>query len=90
VMIVRKTGSAPSAPTQGTSYSVNDACGGGTVVYKGFDSLVTDTGLSAGTEYYYAFYSENYSYYSVSAATSETTAGSGGPFVPKPTIFRFK
>lgn len=90
VMIVRKVGSAPSAPTQGTSYSVNAACGGGTVVYKGFDSSFTDTGLSEGTTYHYAFYSENYSYYSASATANATTAGNSGSFVPTPTVFSFK
>ncbi|MBT7065935.1 MAG: hypothetical protein HN919_06515 [Verrucomicrobia bacterium] len=90
VMIVRKAGSAPSAPAQGTTYSVNDSCGGGTVIYKGFASSFTDTSLSAGTAYHYAFYSENFSYYAASAAASETTAGSGGPFVPTGTIFKFQ
>jgi hypothetical protein len=94
VLIVRKSGSAPSAPTQGTAYSVDDLCGGGTVVYKGFDTSVTDnnsgSGLSAGTSYHYAFYSENYNYYSPVASVTETTEGSGAPFVPVPSVFRFK
>ncbi len=94
VVIVRKAGSAPSAPTQGTAYSAGDACGGGTVVYKGFATSVTDDnsggGLSGGTTYHYAFYSENYNYYSAVASASETTEGSGGAFVPVPTVFRFR
>ncbi len=89
VIVVRKAGSAPSAPSQGTTYNQGDPCGGGTVVYKGFDSSTTDTGLDAGTTYHYAFYSENYSYYSPVASASEETAGSGAPFVPVPTVFRF-
>jgi hypothetical protein len=90
VMIVRKAGGAPSAPTQGAPYVVNDSCGGGTVVYKGFDSSFTDTGLTAGTEYHYAFCSENYNYYASASAANETTAGSGAPFVPSGTVFRFQ
>ncbi len=52
VMIVHRAGSAPSAPSQGTSYSVGDACGGGTVIYKG-TAAYRDHVVPAGQTHHY-------------------------------------
>ncbi len=73
VMIVYKSGSAPTVPTQGQAYNAGDACGGGTVIYKG-DGAALEHVVASGTAHYYAFYSYSSSYYSagVTASTSTT------------------
>ena len=73
VLIVRGVGAPAGAPSNGVSYSVSDACGGGTVIYKGFGANMTDASRTPGTRYYYTLYSENYSYYSPGYATSVVT-----------------
>ncbi|HPO54362.1 MAG TPA: T9SS type A sorting domain-containing protein [Ignavibacteriaceae bacterium] len=73
VMIVRSTGDYSTAPTQGTVYNVNDACGGGTVIYKGSGTSTASTGLSANTTYFYKLYSVNNDYYSPGATASAGT-----------------
>ena len=74
-VVVRHSSSNITDPTNGTSYSTSDSTGGGTVVYKGFGTNFTDTGLSASTSYYYKLYAENWNYYSSGAATNVTTTG---------------
>lgn len=65
VMIIAKSGSAPTDPTSATSYNANaaygsgDAAGGGYVVYNGTGTSVNLTGLSAGTTYYFTAYEYN-------------------------------
>ena len=73
VMVVRSTSASFTAPTQGTAYSVGNTIGSGTVVYNGSGTSFIDTGLNPGTTYYYAFYSENYSYYSTNSSANATT-----------------
>ncbi len=58
VMIVRRVGSAPTAPTDGTAYSVGGSVGGGTVIYKG-DATALEHVVAAGSDNHYAFYSVN-------------------------------
>src|SRR2546426_3514810 len=54
VLILRKTAAFGSeAPSSGASYNVNEAIGAATVVFKGAGTWFTDTGLTAGTTYYY-------------------------------------
>src|SRR5712691_11038212 len=56
VLILRKTTPFSSeAPSGGASYAVNDAIGAATVVFKGAggETSFTQTGLTAGTTYYY-------------------------------------
>ncbi len=72
VMIVHKTGSASTAPTQGSAYDVGDACGGGTVIFKG-DGSALEHIVASGTTHYYAFYSYSGNYYSAGLADSEAT-----------------
>ena len=74
VMIVRSTDSNFTAPTGGTTYTPGSSTiGGDLVVYRGGATNFTDTGLSAGTTYYYKFYSENWTYYSAGVTASATT-----------------
>lgn len=72
VMIVYKSGSASTAPTQGNSYGVGDACGGGTVIFKG-DGSALEHVVASGTAHHYAFYSYSDNYYSAGLADSEAT-----------------
>ena len=78
VMIVRSTDAVFTAPTQGTSYSLGSSLGGDTIIYNSNGTSFTDAGLSSGTIYYYAFYSENYGYYSTLVTANATT------FTPTP------
>ncbi|HNR94570.1 MAG TPA: lamin tail domain-containing protein, partial [Kiritimatiellia bacterium] len=77
VMIVHRIGSASTVPTQGAAYSVNDACGGGTVIYKGSGAALEHVVPSAAT-HHYAFYSYSGNYYS----TGVTASASTGAFLP--------
>lgn len=75
VLIVRRKGAAVVfTPTNGTSYSASQNLGSDQTVVQGSQSGTSyeDTGLTPNTHYYYAFFSENYSYYS-SGATADTT-----------------
>lgn len=72
-LVVRSTTSNFTAPTQGSTYNSGNTLGSGTVIYRGGSTALTDTGLTAGTLYYYAFYAENYSYYSAAATASTRT-----------------
>jgi len=73
VMIVYKAGSASTAPTQGQAYSAGDACGGGTVIFKG-DGSALEHVVASGTTHHYAFYSYSGNYYSAGLTDSEATA----------------
>ncbi len=73
VMVVRSTSNSFTTPTNGTAYTNGASIGSGTVVYNGSATSFTDNSLSASTTYYYAFYSENYAYYSTAVTASATT-----------------
>ena len=73
VMIVHKSGSAPTAPTQGQAYSAGDACGGGTVIYKGSGAALEHV-VASGTTHHYAFYSYSGTSYSAGLTDSEATS----------------
>ncbi len=73
VMIVHKSGSASTAPTQGQAYSAGDACGGGTVIYKGSGAALEHV-VASGTTHHYAFYSYSGNSYSAGLTDSEATS----------------
>ncbi|HRT05834.1 MAG TPA: hypothetical protein P5204_09050, partial [Kiritimatiellia bacterium] len=73
VMIVHKSGSASTAPTQGQAYSAGDACGGGTVIYKGSGAALEHV-VASGAIHHYAFYSYSGNYYSAGLTDSEATS----------------
>ncbi len=52
-------GATPTAPSNGTTYSVGDALGSGTVVYAGTNTSGTTSGLSPNTEYDFYTYAYN-------------------------------
>lgn len=82
VMVVRSTDASFTAPTNGTTYTPGSSTiAGDLVVYRGSATTFTDTGLSGGTQYYYAFYSENGSYYSTSVTASATTSPPTAPVI---------
>jgi fibronectin-binding autotransporter adhesin len=77
ILVLYKQGSAPTAPVNGQSYST-----GGThtndsntkVLYKGGSNTSNfEHVVSAGADHYYAFYSENFSYYSAAISTNVST-----------------
>jgi hypothetical protein len=77
VKIVRKTGSNPTGPTDGTT------------VYTGADTHFTDSGLTNGTTYYYAVFSyDEVPNYSAGATASGTpVAGTTSTTVGYTTVF---
>ncbi len=73
VMIVRSTDNTFGTPTPNTVYTAGNSISGDLVVYKSNGTSFTDTGLGAGSTYYYRLYSENYGYYSDSSSSSANT-----------------
>ena len=74
VMVVRKAAAASwTEPAQGTTYSVSDPLGDGTVVYVGSGTSTTDSGLSEDSTYDYKFYSVNNGYYAAGVTAQGTT-----------------
>ncbi|WP_166426971.1 T9SS sorting signal type C domain-containing protein [Flavobacterium psychrotolerans] len=70
VMVVRSADAIFTQPTNGVAYTVGNAIGADTVIYNNSGTSFTDTGLTGGITYYYAFYSEGWSYYSNSATAN--------------------
>ena len=78
-LIVRQTNdSSWTTPVNTTTYNAGDSLGSGKVVYRGADSSYSDTGLAPSTTYYYRFYAENWTYYSVSFAADNDSTAAGG------------
>ena len=75
VMVVRRLGAWPDPPSNGSTYTnkqVYGTDGRNRVIYApGSGSSTMDRELQAGTasNYYYAFYTENYNYYSIMTGT---------------------
>jgi hypothetical protein len=71
-LVLRNTSNSFGTPQGGTAYNAGDTIGSATVVYRGSASSFEDTGLSAGTQYYYKVFSENWSHYSPSSSGTVT------------------
>lgn len=71
VIYRRTTATATPVLSDGTAYGSQNGSVG-TLVYQGFGSSFSDTGLTPGQTYYYSVYSENYSYYSTGTTVSAT------------------
>lgn len=57
---VRKVGSAPTTdPVDATAYTVGSTLGDGTIAFVGSAVTFNETGLTAGTNYFYKIYSYN-------------------------------
>lgn len=68
---------AANQPVPGRAYYAGDSIGAGTVVYRGSAETYTAGGLQPDTWYAFAFFSENWSYYSAAALASAKTADGG-------------
>jgi autotransporter-associated beta strand protein len=78
VLVVRQTAdSGWTTPVNGATYNAGDALGGGTVVYRGSGTTASDAGLAPDTTYYYRFYSENWTYYSVAYGEANASTATG-------------
>ena len=80
-VIFRSTNNTAPTLTQGTAYTSNQTISSGSTNYTcvyatASGTSATDTGLTAGTIYYYYFFAENYSYYSAAVSASA---------IPRPT-----
>ena len=74
VMVVRKAAAAAwTEPAPGTTYSVSDSLGDGTVVYVGSGTSATDSGLTEDSTYDYKFYSVNNGYYAAGVTAQGET-----------------
>lgn len=76
VMVAYNTSNTFGTPTDGTSYSVNDAIsGGGTVIYNGSGASYNHSGLIPNTTYYYKAWSvDGSTNYSSGVETNVATA----------------
>ena len=77
-VIFRSTSATAPTLVQGTAYTNNQVVSGATCIYATASgtSFTDSTGLTAGTQYYYYFFAENYSYYSATVSASA---------IPRPT-----
>jgi hypothetical protein len=76
-LVVRGTTDPTTAPNANGIYSTTNAIGSGTVVYQGTGLSFTDSGLAAGTTYFYRVYTYDkaYNYSSATTGNSITTTG---------------
>ncbi len=76
-IIFRSTSATAPTPVGGTTYNPNtDYTLGGIsyrCIYRTSGTTTSDTGLSAGTKYYYYFFAENWSYYSAGVTANACT-----------------
>ncbi len=87
-LAVRKSGSAPitATPVDGASYTLGSTLGDGTIAYVGPTLTFNQSGLSAGTKYYYQIYPYNGSGGSINYLTTSPLAGSRTTLIAEPTI----
>jgi len=79
-LVVRGTVDPTTAPNANGIYATTNAIGSGTVVYQGTGTSFTDSGLAAGTTYFYRVYTYDKAY-NYSAATTGSSATAAGNVV---------
>lgn len=87
---VRGTGTAPTSdPVDGVAYTAGTALGNGTVAFVGTGVTFNETGLTAGTQFFYKIYSFNGSgatiNYKQSAPLTGTVTTTGTSLAAEPT-----
>jgi len=58
-IVIRRNGSSPNPPVNGTTYSIGQTIGEDVVVYIGSGTTFDDSGLDPGVEYFYNCYAYN-------------------------------
>jgi hypothetical protein len=76
-IVVRGTTDPTTAPNVNGIYATTNTIGAGTVVYQGTGTSFTDSGLAAGTTYFYRVYTYDkaYNYSAATTGNSATTTG---------------
>lgn len=57
ILVLQGTSNLSGTPAERTNYALSDTIGNGTVVYLGTGTTLTQTGLSANTNYFFKIYS---------------------------------
>lgn len=55
-LVIRRIGSSPNAPVDGTTYATGQIIGDDVIAYIGSETTFDDSGLTPGVEYYYNCY----------------------------------
>ena len=86
-VVVRKAGSvATSLPVDATGYASSSTLGDGTIAYAGTAVTFNETGLTAGTNYFYQVYAYNGSGVNINYFTSSPLTGNTSIDSTKPSI----
>jgi len=84
-LVLRKSGSTPTeTPTDGTEYTLGSSVGTSTVAYVGANTTFANTGLAAGTNYFYAVYAFNGSTNTYNYLATSPLEGSRSTLVVQP------
>ena len=74
-LVIRRIGSSPNAPADGTTYSTGQIIGDDVIAYIGSGTTFDDSGLTPGVEYYYNCYAYYGSGTTVDYVTGKWAAG---------------
>ncbi|MBN2780734.1 MAG: M6 family metalloprotease domain-containing protein [Candidatus Marinimicrobia bacterium] len=80
VIMIWSTSNGIGYPDNLTQYRVGESAAGGTVIYKGIDSVLYHTGLAPGTTHYYSLFAFNDSAYTYSDKISASAVTASPPF----------
>jgi len=76
VVVLRDTVAVTGTPTEGVVYTAGQTIGTATVVHVGSGTTFTDTGLTNGTDYYYAIFARD-------GCVNYSTGAGTGPHTPR-------